>query len=83
MSFHGGALGVLVALIWAAKHYGYRVLFLTDAVALIAPIGIMLGRFGNYINGELLGFAPYYGIGSVWKDGIPHFPSTLLEALLE
>jgi phosphatidylglycerol:prolipoprotein diacylglycerol transferase len=55
MSFHGGFAGVIVAgLIWARRN-GVPAWQLGDAVALVAPIGLCLGRIANFINGELWG----------------------------
>ena len=55
MSFHGGLLGVLVAgLLWSRKH-GLQFFDVVDFVAPLVPIGLGLGRLGNFINGELWG----------------------------
>ena len=55
MSFHGGLLGVmLISLFWAKKH-GKRFLDVLDFVAPLAPLGLLCGRIGNFINGELWG----------------------------
>ena len=55
MSFHGGLLGVLVALwVWSRMH-GIRFLAMTDFVAPLVPPGLGLGRIGNFINTELPG----------------------------
>lgn len=55
MSFHGGLLGVLVAALVFAKRWRIRPLLLLDLLALLAPIGIALGRMGNFINAEIYG----------------------------
>ncbi|MFO7188370.1 MAG: prolipoprotein diacylglyceryl transferase [Pseudomonadota bacterium] len=55
MSFHGGFLGVLLALWWVARRSRVRWLALTDFVAPLVPIGLGTGRLGNFINGELWG----------------------------
>ncbi|MEM7621879.1 MAG: prolipoprotein diacylglyceryl transferase [Planctomycetota bacterium] len=64
MASHGGIIGVLVACWWISRGFrtddGQRiakapVLHITDAVALVAPLGLMMGRIANFINGELLG----------------------------
>ena len=57
MSFHGGLLGVVVAIILYARRYGIVVLTLGDLVAAAAPIGLFLGRLANFINGELYGLS--------------------------
>ncbi len=55
MSFHGGLLGVLGALILFSRRYQLRVWQVTDFVAPMVPVGLFFGRIGNFINGELWG----------------------------
>ncbi|HKO88803.1 MAG TPA: prolipoprotein diacylglyceryl transferase [Burkholderiales bacterium] len=55
MSFHGGFLGVLVAMWWVARKHQLRWLTLTDFLAPLVPLGLGAGRIGNFINGELWG----------------------------
>jgi phosphatidylglycerol---prolipoprotein diacylglyceryl transferase len=55
MSFHGGVLGVLAALIWFSRSRRIPFLHLGDLVCAITPIGLLLGRIANFINGELWG----------------------------
>ncbi len=55
MSFHGGFLGVLVAGLWFARRHGVPALQLSDAMALVAPIGLFFGRIANFVNAELWG----------------------------
>ena len=55
MSFHGGFLGVLVALALFARRQKKSWLEVTDIVAPLVPTGLLVGRFGNFINGELWG----------------------------
>ena len=55
MSFHGGFLGVVVAGIWFCRREGIPMLSLADLMAIVAPIGIGLGRVANFINAELWG----------------------------
>ena len=55
MSFHGGMLGVLVALWVFAKARDKKWLDVTDFVAPLVPLGLAAGRIGNFINGELVG----------------------------
>jgi phosphatidylglycerol:prolipoprotein diacylglycerol transferase len=55
MSFHGGFLGVLVAVGWYARRQGTGFFRLTDFVAPLVPLGLFAGRIGNFVNGELWG----------------------------
>ena len=55
MSFHGGLLGVLLALYWFAKNRKTSFLVVSDLVAPLVPFGLAFGRLGNFINGELWG----------------------------
>src|SRR6267142_1861952 len=55
MSFHGGLLGVILAMAFAARRHKVGFLRLMDFVAPLCPLGIAAGRLGNFINGELYG----------------------------
>ncbi len=55
MSFHGGFLGVIAAGLWFCRRHGIAALQLADAMALVAPIGLFLGRIANFVNAELWG----------------------------
>lgn len=55
MSFHGGFLGVLAAGLWFARRNSVPALQLSDAMALVAPIGLFFGRLANFVNAELWG----------------------------
>lgn len=83
MSFHGALIGVIIASGVFARIKKFSFFTVTDALALVTPIGLGLGRIGNYINGELPGFAPYDGPLAMIIRGVPHFPSPLLQSLLE
>ncbi|MDD2891549.1 MAG: prolipoprotein diacylglyceryl transferase [Candidatus Gracilibacteria bacterium] len=83
MSFHGGVIGVIIAMILFAWIHKKTFFSIADSVTSIIPIGLGFGRIGNYINGELLGFSPYTGPLAVVKNGVSYFPSPLLEATLE
>ena len=85
MSFHGGAIGVIVAMLIFAR--GRRLPFfeLADIVACATPIGLFLGRIANFINGELFGRPSDVPWAMVFPNGGPEsrHPSQLYEALLE
>ena len=55
MSFHGGMLGVIVALAWFARSRKLHWLAVTDVMAPLVPLGLAAGRMGNFINAELWG----------------------------
>lgn len=55
MSFHGGFLGVVIAGLWFCWRHKVPALQLADAMALVAPIGLFLGRVANFVNAELWG----------------------------
>ncbi|NCP77363.1 prolipoprotein diacylglyceryl transferase [bacterium] len=83
MSFHGGVIGVIIAMILFSQINRKPFLIIADHITSVLPIGLGLGRIGNYLNGELLGFANYTGPLAVIKNGVSYFPSPLLEATLE
>jgi phosphatidylglycerol:prolipoprotein diacylglycerol transferase len=85
MSFHGGLLGVIVALFWFSKRQGIPVYQVADLAAAATPIGLGFGRLGNFINGELYGRATDVGWCMVFPTGGPacRHPSQLYEAGLE
>lgn len=85
MSFHGGFLGVVLVFWLYARRKKVPFLTLIDMAALCAPVGLGLGRIGNFINGELYGRATDAAWGIVFpgSDGVPRHPSQLYEAFLE
>jgi phosphatidylglycerol:prolipoprotein diacylglycerol transferase len=85
MSFHGGFIGVLLAMGWFAKKYQQRWLSLMDFVAPLVPLGLGAGRLGNFINGELWGRPTDGSWGMVFPqvDTLPRHPSQLYEFALE
>lgn len=85
MAFHGGFVGVILAMFWFAKRRGIGVLTMFDTIALVVPIGLFLGRLANFINGELWGRVTDVPWGMVFPDGgpLPRHPSQLYEAALE
>jgi phosphatidylglycerol---prolipoprotein diacylglyceryl transferase len=87
MSFHGGLLGVVVAEMWFAKTRGRSLLEVADFVAPCVPTGLMMGRIGNFINGELWGRVadPSLPWGMVFRGAgdAPRHPSQLYQIALE
>ncbi len=85
MSFHGGFLGVLIALWFFARRRGKRWLDVTDFVAPLVPLGLAAGRLGNFINGELWGRATSGPWAMVFPqvDSVPRHASQLYEFALE
>jgi phosphatidylglycerol:prolipoprotein diacylglycerol transferase len=85
MSFHGGFLGCVVAVVWFARRRGIPFLSLGDLTCAAAPIGLFLGRIANFINGELWGRPSEVPWAMVFpNDGpLPRHPSQLYEATLE
>ena len=86
MSFHGGFLGVLLAMtLFARKHHKAFWATMDFVAPLIAP-GLLFGRIGNFINGELWGRVTDLPWGMVFRqtgDGLPRHPSQLYQAALE
>jgi phosphatidylglycerol---prolipoprotein diacylglyceryl transferase len=87
MSFHGGFLGCVIAVIWFARAHNVPILSLGDITTAVGPIGLFLGRIANFINGELWGrpadpslpWAMIFPNGGPW----PRHPSQLYEAGME
>lgn len=106
MSFHGGLIGSILGIFLFAKKNKISFLKITDLIVVLAPIGLGLGRIGNFINGELWGRISQFNFGMIFEkarnvdlivvnndplfkalfekyNGIPRYPTTLLEFLLE
>ncbi len=85
MSFHGGLIGAIVAGGIFSIRYKHDLRALSDLVIVTAPIGLGLGRLGNFINGELYGRITDVPWGMVFSGGgpLPRHPSQLYEFLLE
>lgn len=85
MSFHGGFLGVLLAMVLFARKSGKPWLVIMDFVAPLVPVGLGAGRLGNFINGELWGRATDLPWAMVFPqvDRLARHPSQLYEMLLE
>lgn len=85
MSFHGGFLGVLVAMALFARQHKLTWLQLMDFIAPLVPLGLGAGRIGNFINAELWGRPTNAAWGMVFPnvDDLPRHPSQLYEFVLE
>jgi phosphatidylglycerol:prolipoprotein diacylglycerol transferase len=85
MSFHGGFLGCVLAVVLFARHRGLSILSLGDLTCAAGTIGIFLGRIANFINGELWGRPTDVPWAMVFPTGgpLPRHPSQLYEAALE
>lgn len=85
MSFHGGLLGVLAAFWYFGRKTGKSFFEISDFIAPMVPIGLMLGRIGNFINGELWGRVSDVPWAMVFPGAgsLPRHPSQLYQAALE
>ena len=88
MSFHGGLLGVLGAMVWFARSRKRRFLDVTDLIAPCVPTGLASGRIGNFINGELWGRAadpslPWAMVFPQSGSDLARHPSQLYQFALE
>ena len=86
MSFHGGFLGAILALLLFARARGLNGYTMLDLAAVVVPIGLFFGRIANFVNGELWGrAAPDFPYAVVFPTGgdVPRYPSQLFEAATE
>lgn len=91
MSFHGGFLGVLAAMAWFGRKTGRSFFQVTDFIAPLVPLGLMTGRIGNFINGELWGRVVAnpsdpslpWAMAFPQVDDLPRHPSQLYQAGME
>ncbi|MFA7669530.1 MAG: prolipoprotein diacylglyceryl transferase [Burkholderiaceae bacterium] len=85
MSFHGGLIGVIVALFWYAWRRNRHFLDIADFIVPMIPLGLAAGRWGNFMNGELWGRVTDLPWGMVfpYAGPLPRHPSQLYEMLLE
>lgn len=88
MSFHGGVIGVLIAISWVAWRGGLNWLRICDFIAVNVPLAYMLGRLANFVNGELYGRAvasdfPLAMVFPTDPDQLPRHPSQLYQAGFE
>lgn len=85
MSFHGGLIGVMIAMTLIAHKYKMQWIAVTDFIAPLGPLGLGAGRIGNFINGELWGRTTDVPWGMIFPnvDTLPRHPSQLYEFVLE
>ncbi|HVX91879.1 MAG TPA: prolipoprotein diacylglyceryl transferase [Xanthobacteraceae bacterium] len=85
MSFHGGFIGCVLAVVLFARSRAIPVLSLGDVTCAVGPIGLFLGRLANFVNGELWGRPADVPWAMVFPNGgpFPRHPSQLYEAMLE
>ena len=85
MSFHGGLIGVSLAIIYTAKKQKISILVLSDITSLASPIGLFFGRIANFINAELYGRVTEHPLGIIFPraGNLPRHPSQLYEAFFE
>jgi phosphatidylglycerol:prolipoprotein diacylglycerol transferase len=85
MSFHGGALGVTIAILLYTRARKLALLAFSDIITEAMPIGLLFGRIANFINGELFGRETSVPWAMVFPNGgpVPRHPSQLYEAFCE
>jgi len=85
MSFHGGALGVTIAITWFTRARKIALFAFSDIITEAIPIGLLFGRIANFINGELFGRPTQVSWAMVFPNGgsVPRHPSQLYEAFCE
>jgi phosphatidylglycerol:prolipoprotein diacylglycerol transferase len=85
MSFHGGLAGVVIAGLIFVRRHGFSFWQFADLIVVTVPIGLGLGRLGNFLNAELYGRVTTLPWAMVFPSsgGLPRHPSQLYECLLE
>lgn len=78
MASHGGFIGVAVAMAWFARTRKLPFLHLSDLIVTVAPLGLMLGRIANFINGELWGKTSDVPWAVIFPDSAPGMPVALI-----
>ena len=85
MSFHGGLIGVILAVIYSSRASKIPIIIFSDLISIVSPIGLFFGRIANFINGELFGRVTNHHFGMIFPNGgkLPRHPSQLYEAFFE
>jgi phosphatidylglycerol:prolipoprotein diacylglycerol transferase len=85
MSFHGGLIGVIAAILAFSWRNGISPFLLSDLMAIVVPIGLFFGRLANFINGELWGRVSDVPWAMIFPRGgpLPRHPSQLYQAFFE
>ncbi|KAF3997582.1 prolipoprotein diacylglyceryl transferase [Glaciimonas immobilis] len=87
MSFHGGFLGVLLAMAWWGRKKGRKLMDIMDFIAPMVPLGYAAGRLGNFINAELPGRVADASLpwAMIWPnvDNLPRHPSPIYQMLVD
>lgn len=85
MSFHGGFIGVSLAVVLYCRKHHLKLSSFADLIASGVPFGLFFGRLANYVNAELIGRPTDLPWATIFPgtDGLPRHPSQLYEALLE
>ena len=85
MSFHGGLIGIILAIYFFSKKNNIKFFYLSDLVSVVAPIGLFLGRISNFINTELYGRITDFPFAIIYPqiDNNPRHPSQLYESFFE
>ncbi|WP_211455330.1 prolipoprotein diacylglyceryl transferase [Collimonas antrihumi] len=88
MSFHGGFIGVMIAMWWWGRKSGRKLMDIMDFIAPMVPLGYAAGRLGNFINGELPGRVvsdPSLPWAMIWPnvDSLPRHPSPIYQMLVD
>ena len=85
MSFHGGLVGIVVSTYIFSKKNNVNAFIFLDLIAIVAPIGIFLGRISNFINSELYGKESdiFWSVKFLAVDEVYRHPSQIYEAIFE
>ena len=77
MSFHGGFIGIVLAIIYSSKTSKIPITVFSDLISIVSPIGLFFGRIANFINGELFGRVTNHPFGMIFPNGIMKIFSNL------